>query len=78
MIRMIRMSEAEVRGVLAAAAVAAAIYLLMAAAIELADRERAAAAAVVRADVAAYEVSRLLQEARDITRQAAAIDGDRP
>ena len=68
---MIRISEAEARGVLAAAAVAAAIYLLMAAAIELADREHRADAATVRADVAAYEVSRLLQEAREITEQAA-------
>ena len=68
---MIRISEAEARGVLAAAAVAAGIYLLMAAAIELADRERRADVAATRADVAAYEVSRLLQEAREITEQAA-------
>lgn len=73
---MIRMSEAEVRGVLAAAAVAAAIYLLMAAVVELADRQHRAEQAVIRADVAAYEVGRLLQEARDITAQAAI--GDRP
>ena len=77
MVWMIRMSEAEVRGVLAAAAVAAAVYLLMAAAIELADRERRADVATIRADVAAYEVSRLLQEAREITEQAA-LGGDRP
>lgn len=68
---MIRMSEAEVRGVLAAAAVAAAIYLLMAAAIELADRERRCDKAAIRADIAAYHVSELLQEARDITARAA-------
>lgn len=74
---MIRMSEAEVRGVLAAAAVAAAIYLLMAAAIELADRERRCDKAAIRADIAAYHVSELLQEARDITAQAA-LGHDQP
>ena len=54
------------------AACAAAAVLLMAAALELAAAGQQAEAAVQRADIAAWEISRLLEEAREITRTAAA------
>lgn len=57
------------------AATAVALYLLMSAAIELTRTEARAEQAVTRADVAAWEISRMLQEARDITAAAAAGDG---
>lgn len=61
----------DVRAVLLLACACAAIYLMMSAALDLIQVEADAEAAVQRADVAAWEVSRLLQEAREITEQAA-------
>ena len=64
-------SDAAVRGIVLSIALAAGVYLLLAAALELADRERRCDKAAIRADIAAYHVSELLQEARDITARAA-------
>lgn len=69
------MTVTEQRAVVMLAAAAVAVYLLMAAAVELTRTEARAEQAVTRAGVAAWEVSRLLQEARDITEQAAAERG---
>lgn len=71
------MQVSEQRTILMLAAAAVAVYLLMAAAVELTRTEARAEQAVTRADVAAWEVSRLLQEARDITAAAALERGDR-
>ena len=71
------MQAAEQRAILMLAAAAVAVWLLMAAAVELTRTEARAEQAVIRADVAAWEVSRLLQEARDITQAAALERGDR-
>jgi hypothetical protein len=71
------MQAAEQRAILMLAAAAVAVWLLMAAAVELTRTEARAEQAVTRADVAAWEVSRLLQEARDITERAALERGDR-
>lgn len=71
------MQAAEQRTILMLTAAAVAVYLLMAAAVELTRTEARAEQAVTRADVAAWEVSRLLQEARDITQAAALERGDR-
>ena len=68
----------ETRAVLLLAAAAVGVYLLMCAAVEAARTEARAEQAVIRADVAAWEVSRLLQEARDITQAAALERGERP
>ena len=65
------MQATDQRTVVMLAAAAVAVYLLMAAAVELTRTEARAEQAVIRADVAAWEVSRLLQEARDITEHAA-------
>jgi len=72
------MQAAEQRAILMLAAAAVAVWLLMAAAVELTRTEARAEQAVTRADVAAWEVSRLLQEARDITQAAALERGERP
>lgn len=72
------MQATEQRAVLMLAAAAVAVWLLMAAAVELTRTEARAEQAVTRADIAAWEVSRLLQEARDITQAAALERGDRP
>ena len=64
----------ETRAVLLLAAAAVGIYLLMCAAVEAARAEQRAEQATVRADIAAWQVSQLLQEARDITAQAALRD----
>ena len=71
------MQATEQRAILMLAATAVAVWLLMAAAVELTRTEARAEQAVIRADVAAWEVSRLLQEARDITQAAALERGDR-
>jgi hypothetical protein len=72
------MQATEQRTILMLAAAAVAVYLLMAAAVELTRTEARAEQAVTRADVAAWEVSRMLQEARDITQAAAQERGERP
>ena len=64
----------ETRAVLLLAAAAFGIYLLMCAAVEAARAEQRAEQATFRADIAAWQVSQLLQEARDITAQAALRD----
>ena len=61
----------ETRAVLLLAAAAAGVYLLMCAAVQAARAEQRAGQVIIAADVAAWEVGRLLQEARDITAQAA-------
>lgn len=71
------MQATEQRTILMLTAAAVAVYLLMAAAVELTRTEARAEQAVTRADVAAWEVSRLLQEARDITKAAALERGER-
>lgn len=71
------MQATEQRAILMLTAAAVAVYLLMAAAVELTRTEARAEQAVTRADVAAWEVSRLLQEARDITQAAALERGER-
>jgi hypothetical protein len=65
----------ETRAVLLLAAAAFGVYLLMCAAVEAARAEQSAEQAVFRAHVAGWEINRLLQEARDITAQAALRDG---
>jgi hypothetical protein len=65
----------EQRAIVLLAAAAVAVWLLMAAVVELTRTEARAEQAVIRADVAAWEVSRLMQEARDIT-AAAALERD--
>jgi len=70
------MQATEQRAILMLTAAAVAVYLLMAAAVELTRTEARAEQAVTRADVAAWEVSRLLQEARDITERAALERGE--
>jgi hypothetical protein len=72
------MQATEQRAILMLAAAAVAVYLLMAAVIELTRTEARAEQAVTRAGVAAWEVSRLLQEARDITQAAALERGELP
>jgi hypothetical protein len=72
------MQEAQARTILLLAAAAFGVWLLMCAAAELARTEARAEQAVIRADVAAWEVSRLLQEARDITQAAALERGEQP
>ena len=71
------MQATEQRTILMLTAAVVAVYLLMAAAVELTRTEARAEQAVTRADVAAWEVSRLLQEARDITQAAALERGER-
>lgn len=61
----------EQRTIIMLAAAAVAVYLLMSAAVELTRTEALAEQAVARADVAAWEVSRLMEEAREITAAAA-------
>lgn len=68
----------ETRVILLLAAAAFGVYLLMAAAVQAARAEQLAEAATLRADIAAWEISRLLQEARDITAAAAAVEGGQP
>lgn len=60
-----------VKGLLAVAAACAVMYLFAAAAMELFRAQNKAEIAVARADVAAYAINQLLQEAREITEQAA-------
>lgn len=67
-----------VRGLLAVAAACAVMYLFAAAALELLRAQQQAEIAVARADTAAYAIGLLLQEARDITEQAARDGGTRP
>lgn len=64
------MTVNETRAILVLAAVALGVFVLMASALEAARAEQRAEQATIRADVAAWEVSRLLQEARDITQAA--------
>jgi hypothetical protein len=71
------MQATEQRTILILTATVVAVYLLMAAAVELTRTEARAEQAVTRADVAAWEVSRLMQEARDITQTAALERGER-
>ena len=66
----------ESRAVLLLAAAAFGVYLLMCVAMEAARAEQRAGEAVIRADIAAWEVGRLLQEARDITEHAARERGE--
>lgn len=61
----------EQRTIIMLAAAAVAVYLLMSAAVELTRTEARAEQAAVRVDVAVYEVSRLMEEARGITAAAA-------
>jgi hypothetical protein len=61
----------EQKTILMLAAAAVAVYLLMSAAVELTRTEARAEQAVTRADVAAWEISRLMEEARQITAAAA-------
>ena len=67
-----------VRGLLAVAAACAVMYLFAAAALELLRAQHQAEVAVARADTAAYAIGQLLQEARDITEQAARDRGTGP
>lgn len=66
------MTEQKMIVMLAAAAVA--VWLLMSAAVELTRAEALAEQAVTRAEASAWEVSRLMEEAREITAQAARDD----
>ena len=71
------MQATEQRTILMLTAAVVAVYLLMAAAVELTRTEARAEQAQAAAEVAAWEVSRLMQEARDITQAAALERGER-
>lgn len=61
----------EIRGLLILAAACAVAYLLAVAAAELLRQQQRAEVSALRADLAAWQVAQLMEEARDITRQAA-------
>jgi len=66
------MDRTDLKTIVLLLSAATAVYLLMSAALELTRAEGAAKVAVARADIAAWELGRLQEEARDITRAAAA------
>lgn len=74
------MDEADTRALgtlLGVAALLGLAWLVSAVWIALDEQRERAELAAAHADVAAWEISRLLQEARDITRLAALEQGDR-
>jgi len=62
---------AALRGLALIAGLCAAAYLFACAAIRLMETAQRAEVAVLRSDLAAWMVSQLMQEAREITEQAA-------
>lgn len=65
------MPTKEMRGLVILAAVMAGCYFLMLAVNELIQQSQRAEVAIIRADLAAWQVSQLMEEARDITLRAA-------
>lgn len=67
--------DSDIRKVLLIATFMAAAYVCIAAAMELMREAQRADIATIRADLAAWQLSELMEEARDITRQAANVTG---
>lgn len=72
------MNQVDFRTFLTILAFCAAGYLLLAAALQLLETTRRVEITVSRADLAAYQIAQVLQEARDITAQAALEVGELP
>ena len=65
------MKQQDVRSLALIAALMAAGYLVLVATIELIKQASEAEVATIKADLAAWQVGQLMEEARNITRQAA-------
>ena len=65
------MKQQDVRSLALIAALMAAGYLVLVATIELIKQASEAEVATIRADLAAWQVGQLMEEARNITKQAA-------
>jgi hypothetical protein len=75
---MVKPDTEAFRGLLVLAGLCAAAYLFACAAIQLMENTRRAEVAVLRSDLAAWQVSQLMQEAREITEHAARERGIQP
>lgn len=72
------MNKEEVRGLALLAGLLLGCYLLAVTMTEVMRQSQRAEVATIRADLAAWQVSQLMEEARDITRAAARERGLHP